>query len=346
MSVLGGYYRDVREDYDLAAQQLERAADVIEKEYGPEDGRLLEPLYGLFMLEYRKDFRSEKPIDVFRRMWAISDEELLTTNVNVSRFIPSSTYLQRMGYIDEAEAALKRAARIIEQKFGADVEDMVFAHMRMGQLYISQKRWQDAEEKALWTKPLWERNGEIVSAANALYYAGVAQVGQGKFEEAEQNFLEALETYEERSTRFDLPTTLWELGRVQLQLNKTAAAEETINRYREASLVSTTNPRARSADWRFYALAQLGCRELWKIRTPYVECYGIPGDTDTALEYAQKAVDSEENSNHNLAVLALAHHFSGNKQEAIATMEQAIAILHDKDPTVVNYKDWIGRFSL
>ena len=48
-----------------------------------------------------------------------------------------------------------------------------------------------------------------------LYYAGVAQVAQGKYVEAEQAFLEALETYKERSTRFDLPTTLWELGRVQ-----------------------------------------------------------------------------------------------------------------------------------
>ncbi|MBX2822541.1 MAG: protein kinase [Rhodothermaceae bacterium] len=341
---LGMLYRNEREEYDLAAQQFERAADVIEGEHGPEDGRLLEPLYGLYRLEDQKDAESERPIEVFRRMWAISDEELLTKDTNVSLFITASSYLLRAGYKEEAEASLKRAARLIEQKYGSDVEDMVFAHMRIGQLYISQGRWQEAEQKALWTKPLWEQNENYVSAANALYYAGVAQAGQEKYEEAEQSFLKALETYEERSQRFDLPTTLWELGRVQRLQGKIAQAEETESRLLAASLKATTNPRARDADWRFYALALLGCREFWKIRTPYVHCYGSPSDPVAAMEYAKKAIEFRLDSHHNLAVLALAHYHNGEKDEAVQIMQRAISMLHPKDPTVVNYEGWVEKF--
>ena len=278
-------------------------------------------------------------------MWAISDEELLTKDTNVSLFITASSYLLRAGYQEEAEASLERAARLNEQKYGADVEDMVFAHMRLVQLYTTQGRWQEAEEKAFWIKPLWEQNGEVVSAANALYYAGVAQAAQGKYEEAEQAFLEALETYEERSTRFDLPTTLWELWRVQRLLGKNSEAEITEGRFRTASLNATTNPRARGADLRFYALAQLGCRELWKIRTPYIHCYGSPADPVKALDYAKRAIDVRVDSHHNLAVLALAHYHNGEEEEAEQIMRRAISMLHPKDPTVVNYEGWIEQFS-
>ena len=340
---LGGLYRDVRNDFESAATHFERAADLIQNEYGPEDGRLLEPLYGAYMLELRKDKNSDKPIEMFRRMWAISDEELLTKETNVSLFISASTDLQRTGYKEEAEASLKRAARIIEQKYGADVEDMIFAHLRRVQLYISQERWKEAEELALQIKPLWERNDNTVTAANCLYYAGVAQAELGRLEEAEQTFLEVIDTYEELSRRFNLPTALWELGRVQRLLGKTEQAQQTEERFRAASLAATTNPRARGADLRFYALAQLGCRELWKIRTPYIHCYGDPVDTELALEYAQKAVDVRVDSYLNLAVLALAHYYAGEPEEGAQIMRRALSMLHKDDPTRANHEKWLTR---
>ena len=342
---LGGFYRDIRNEFDLAAQQFERAADLIQGEYGPEDGRLLEPLHGLYMLEYQKDKHSEKPINVFRRMWAISDEELLTKDTNVSVYISTSTYLQRSGYKQEAEASLKRAAQIIEQKYGADVEDMIFAHLRRVQLYISQERWEEAEELALFIKPLWERNDNFLTAANCLYYAGVAQAALGRFEDAERTFIEVVDTYEELGdVRFNLPTALWELGRVQRFIGKSTEAQKSEERYRVAALAATTNPRARGADQRFYALALLSCRELWKIRTPYIHCYGSPADPETALEYAEKAIELRADSHHNLAVLALAQYHVGDAEVAAQIMRRAISMVHKNDPTKVHYEGWIAKF--
>ena len=106
----------------------------------------------------------------------------------------------------------------------------------------------------------------------------------------------------------------------------------------------TANPRARDADMRFYALALLGCRELWKIRTPYVECYGTPYDPSTALEYALGNVEPQEGSRMNLAVLALAYHFNGDNEKAIESIKRAIDLVHPRDPTRMNYMEWMSRF--
>ena len=145
---LAGWYRDWKKDYDTAAQYYARSASIIENVYGSESGLMLEPLYGLYRMEYQKDFRSPKIIESFNRMWAVTDEEIINSDADPSLYITTASYLQFTGHLEQAEASLERAARILKKKFGDDVEDMVFAHSRLVQLYVAQERWEEVEEKS------------------------------------------------------------------------------------------------------------------------------------------------------------------------------------------------------
>ncbi|MFK7847701.1 MAG: tetratricopeptide repeat protein, partial [Rhodothermales bacterium] len=342
---LGGWYRDWNKDYETAAGYYARSAAIIESNYGPESGLMMEPLYGLYRMEYQKDFRSAETINAFNRMWGVSDEEIINSDANPSLFITTASFLQSTGHLKEAEDALERAARLLEKKYGADVEDMVFAHARLIQLYIPQERWTEIEEKAKWTRPIWEQNGSRTNVANTFYYAGLAQVALGRLDEAEHSFLEALSVYEEISTRFDLPTVLWELGRVYRLQGKTQQADAVEKRMRTAAFASTQGERTRAANDRFYAMALLNCREQWKIRTVMYDCYSAPFDKVAGLTHAQKAYDDSPDSMHNLVVLALAHHFSGNNEDAIRFINEAITKVHEASPTMNNLQYWLRKIN-
>ena len=342
---LGGLYRDYKGDMERAVLYLNRAVENIEGAYGPDHGLLLDPLFGLYMLEYRRDFRSPKTLELFQKMWEISDEAILDSDAYISNFINTGTYLTLTGYLEEAEASMERAARLLKQKFGEDVEDTVFAHLRLIQLYISQERWSEVIEKAAYTRPIWARNNSINNVAGADYYKGIAHAALGQLDDAEIALTEALNTYEVYSRRYDLTTTLWELGRIQRLQGRHQLAEATEARMRAAALESTRGELARDSDARFYALALLGCRELWKIRTPKIHCYGSPFDTKTALEYAEQAVAHNDKAKQNVSILAVAHHFAGNREEAIRTMEKAMSLIHENDPAMQNYQYWLDQFN-
>ena len=177
-----------------------------------------------------------------------------------------------------------------------------------------------------------------------MYYAGMAQSALGRYHEAEASLLQALSTYRESSPRFDLMTVLWELGQLYSKMGDTEKTGEMEAQMRAAALASTTKESARDADNRFYALALLGCREQWKIRTVMYHCFGSPSDADTALEYARKAYAYREASVHNRTVLALSLYFSGNHSEAVSLMKEVIADVHEDNPTMNNLQSWLRRF--
>ena len=344
LNELADLHSGVKKDFDTASELLRRSVAILEKAYGTETGELLDPLYGLYMIEFRKDYRSPNAFEVFKRLWTISDEAILNSDAYISLFINLGTYLQYTGHPDEAEASLERAARLLEQKFGPDVEDMVFAHFRLVQLYIAYERWEEAEQKALWMKPIWARNDSPFNVANAMYYAGIAQAGLGRFEEAEQSLQQARELFDDDLSRHsDLTVTLWELARVQRLQGKHAVASRTEALTRANALEATIRKGARGADFRFYAFALLGCRELWKIRTSIVECYGEPYDTPLALEYAQKSYEVSPDTRFSPRALGIAHHYAGNQDDAIAMMEEAMSRTHPKDPTALNMEEWLER---
>ncbi len=93
-----------------------------------------------------------------------------------------------------------------------------------------------------------------------------------------------------------------------------------------------------------YSLAQLGCRELWKIRTTKYHCYGEPHDTELALKHAHLAVEREPDSHHAQIVMAIAQHYSGNNEEAIRYLEMALEKYHEGNPSMENLNEWMRRF--
>ena len=341
---LGSLYRDGKNDFDKAVELFERAVRIYESSFGVETGNLLNPLYGLFFLEYQKDKNDPIVFDLFQRMWAIPDEELLNSDANISLFISTSTYLQRIGRRDEAEEALKRAARLLERKVGPDVEDMVFALSRLIQLYVTQERWSDILPLVDQTLPLWQRNNNRINEGDTYYYQALAFMGLERYREAESAIRKALDIYEEHSRRFNRTTGYWELARILRRQGRQTLAAEAVELMRAAALEATTGPRARDADNRFYALSLLNCREQWKTRAVMIECEGSPADIETALEYAQKAYEIDNTTHQNLSVLAVAHHFAGNNRKAIELQNEAMSFLHEDDLTMKNYKDWIRRY--
>ena len=341
---LGGLYRDGKNDFDKAAQLFEQTAQIYESVYGSTTGNLLNPLFGLFFLEYQKDRTNPKVFELFERMWAIPDDELLDSDANISLFISTSTYLQRIGHRTEAEESLKKAVRLLAQKLGPDVEDMVFALSRLIQLYVTQERWEDILPLVDRTLPLWERNDSHSNVGSTYYYQSIALTGLGRHEEAEAAIRRSLAIFEEHSRRYDLTTGYWELARILRRQGKIDEAGEAERRMRVAALESTMGPRARDSDFRFYTLALLGCREQWKTRAAMIHCDGDPVEVETALEYAEKAYGVAENTHQNMSALAVAYHFAGRDEEASALMEKALSRLHPDDLTASNYRSWLERF--
>ncbi len=342
---IGGWYRVWHEDNETAASYYNRSINILENAYGAGSGLMIEPLYGLFRVEYARDFRSPTVFGAFEKMWAVPDEEILDSDGNPSLFITTASYLLAMGRLDEAEAALERAAVLLEKKFGPDVEDMIFAHARLVQLYIGQGRWEEAEEKTLWIEPLWRRNNRMINVADAHYFAGIAQAELGKYEAAEASLLTAIKYYRERSPRFDLATSLWELGRLYRKQGQVAKAEAIESEMRTAAQVSADREQTRPADYRLNALALLGCREHWKIRALRYDCVGSPFDEKRALEYAQMTHEREPDSMHAQVALALAHYYNGQKEAATNFMTQAMAHIHEESLTMINFRDWMQRIS-
>lgn len=342
---LGGWYRGYLEDYDTASDYYERSIAIIEKNYGANSGLMMEPLYGLFRVEYAKDLRSPTVFEAFQRMDGISDEEIINSDAYPSLFITTASYLQAIGEMDAAEASLERAARLLEKKFGPDVEDMIFAHYRLVQLYVAENRWEEVEETALWTVPLWLRNNRTHDAANAHFFAGMAQTHLGKFDEAEASYTKALEIYEEGSPRFDLPTVLWELSNLYRKQGQISKALQTEEKMRAAGLATSQREIKRSADDRIYAMMLMGCRELWKIRMIRFDCNDEPFDTAKALEYAEKTYERAPETMLSEVVMALANYYDGKPSEAVKYMELAMTHIHDDAPTMRNFEYWMQRFN-
>ena len=340
---LAGLKRAGENDFDEALALYERSSSIYEAAYGPQTGNLLEPLYGQMELEYQKDRNSPDVFNLFERMWALSDESILDSDAYISLFINTSTTLQRIGYRDEAEESLKRAARLLEKKYGPDVEDMIFAQARLIQLYVTQERWSEILPLAERIRPLWERNNRQSNVANAYYYEALALAGLERYDEAESAIRSALEIFEEHSRRYDLTTGYWELARILRLQGRLQEARATEALMREAALEATRGSRARDSDSRFYALALLGCREQWKTRAVMIHCDGAPYDIETALDYGKKAYDYKSDSRQNASAYAVTQYFAENKQEALDLIDEAIALVHEQDLTMTNYRDWRER---
>ncbi len=341
---LGNMYRGYQNDPDSAVIFYDRATRIIEAAEGPESGLMLRHLYGKFRVAHQQDFYSPEVMEAFERMWLISEEALINSDSNPSLFITTASYLQHIGEMEAAEKALNRAAQVMEKKYGADVEDMVFAHSRLVQLFVGMERWDEVEEKALWTKPLWERNGSREDVASAMYYAGIAQAEMGKYEEAEASFEEAMAVYNDIDPRFELPVTQWELGRMYRRMGRAADAAATEREMRAFTREWALKENHLDSDDRFYALALLGCREHWKVRTLRYDCYGEPVDPESALQHATLAYEAVPDKRQNIAVLSLAHHFAGNREEAVKFLEEAMAKEHRDSVTSQNYREWLERY--
>ncbi|MEM8488372.1 MAG: protein kinase [Bacteroidota bacterium] len=341
---IGGVYRNWKENSDSAMVYYSRTADLIARNEGSQSGLMLRPLYGLFRIELKRDINSPKVLEAFDRMWAVSDEALINTDSNPSLFITTASYLQEIGEMEKAEMALERAAYIMEKKYGPDVEDMVFAHTRLIQLYVGMERWDEVEEKVRYTQPIWERNGNRFNATSASYYAGIAQAKMGRYDEAITSLTAAAEAFAEFSPRFDLATTLWELAYIYNEMGRTADRIATEGKMRDAAFASTHIKPKRDSDDRLYALALLGCREHWKIRTLRYDCYGEPFDAETALEHAIIAQEALPLKLQNNFVLSLAHHFAGNQEQAISLVKTLISKGHRKSVTTTNLQFWLKAY--
>lgn len=341
---MGNMYRNWYNDPDSAFIAYDRAARIIEQAEGPESGLMLRPLYGMFRVEHQRDMYAPQVMEAFERMWKVSDEALINTDSNPSLFITTASYLQHIGQMEAAERALQRAARIMEKKYGPDVEDMVFAHSRLVQLYVGMERWDEVEEKALWSKSIWERNGSREDVASAMYYAGIAQAATGQYVKAEASLKEAIKIYKEEDPRFELPVSLWELGRMYNRMGRVAEANAVAREMREFTREWATKDNHIDSDDRFYALALLGCREHWKVRTLRYDCYGEPVDAELALRHAKLAHETVPDKRQNVVVLSLAHHFAGNQEEAMQFIQEALDLEHRDSVTSKNFSDWLARY--
>ena len=129
--------------------------------------------------------------------------------------------LRRLGRYDEAIAALQEAGQHFARVRSPRREGLV--HLNLGNIYLSQRRWEEALAQCQCAEPLFRQVGDSLHTAINFNNMGVACRRLGRLEEAERLFLlaiaglEAVDQPVHHINALDgLGNTYWDQGRIPL----------------------------------------------------------------------------------------------------------------------------------